>query len=108
MHKLCLKNNWRLILKTKSEKEIKEFFAQCFKHEYDFRSQNVDVYFNDKMVEVKVTWMYDAPDFTEEIRNEMVEFFGTQNIVHYDDISNSGCETCDYGSSYGYVFRIWK
>ncbi len=28
--------------------------------------------------------------------------------IIYDDISVGGCETCDYGSSYGFAIRIWE
>jgi len=53
--------------------------------------------------------MYDWDGYTPSFQ-QLVAFskeFGTDNIDKYEDISNGGCETCDYGSSYGFALRIW-
>lgn len=36
------------------------------------------------------------------------EVFNTDNIDVYDEIRRGGCETCDYGSSYGFALRVWE
>ena len=58
----------------------------------------------------EATHMYDW-DLDKIPRNLVVllaKEFGTDNIDKYDDIARSGCDTCDYGSKYGFAVRIWK
>lgn len=33
---------------------------------------------------------------------------GYDNLDLYEEISSSGCETCDYGSKYGWEFVVWN
>ncbi len=46
--------------------------------------------------------MYDCPPLSYAILRDWVEFFGTEEIDTSDTIDNNGCETCDYGSKYGF------
>lgn len=58
----------------------------------------------------EATHMYDWDGYTPSVK-QLIAFtkeFGTENIDKYDDISSQGCETCDYGSSYGFALRIWE
>ena len=52
------------------------------------------------------TKMYTPPDLSYKILRSFVEFFGTEEIDTDNPISNSGCETCNYGSSYGFDLVI--
>lgn len=63
----------------------------------------------DKELLFEVTAMYDKP-FKASFKalKEFSSLFNTDNIDVYEDISYSGCETCDHGSSYGYAIRVWK
>jgi hypothetical protein len=55
---------------------------------------------------ITVSCMYEAPPLNLEVLTELSEFFGTKNINDDDRFNWSGCETCDYGSSYGYTLTI--
>lgn len=57
----------------------------------------------------EATHMYDWNNFTPSYKHlKMFEDeFKSNNIDKYDDISITGCETCDYGSSYGFALRVW-
>jgi hypothetical protein len=48
--------------------------------------------------------MYDPPSLSYQLLRSWAEHFGTEKIDTSDNISQSGCETCDYGSKYG--FRV--
>lgn len=50
--------------------------------------------------------MYDPPNLSYKILRDLVEFFGTEEIDTSDTISQGGCETCDYGSKYGFNIVI--
>lgn len=58
----------------------------------------------------EVTHMYDYED-KESLRSsrllELAQKYGFNEFEIYDDISWSGCETCDYGSRYGKAIRFW-
>jgi len=54
---------------------------------------------------IEYTREYDAPPLNFETLHKISELFGTKEI-HVDTISQSGCETCDYGSSYGHRIII--
>lgn len=57
----------------------------------------------------EATKMYDWDrlKITDEVLEAFRQFFGADNVEHYDDISIGGCESCDYGSTYGFAIRLW-
>ncbi len=59
-------------------------------------------------VRIRLTQMYgdDRPELTFEKRLALSQFFDTMNVETEDEISEGGCETCDYGSSYGFIALI--
>ena len=57
---------------------------------------------------VEVTSMYSSPDVSYEQIEEIAKQLNFSKFEKYDEISNEGCETCDYGSSYGYALRFWN
>ena len=57
-------------------------------------------------VAITISCMYEAPSPTLEVMTKLADFFGTRNINDDDRFANGGCETCDYGSSYGYTLTI--
>ena len=57
---------------------------------------------------VEVTCMYSSPDVSYEQLEEIAKKLNFSKFEKYDEISNSGCDTCDYGSSYGYALRFWN
>jgi hypothetical protein len=50
--------------------------------------------------------MYEAPSPNLKVMQELSKFFDTTNINDDDEFSEQGCETCDYGSKYGYTLSI--
>lgn len=55
---------------------------------------------------VKVSNMYESPPFNSAVIFGLCEFFDTKHINDIDRWNNSGCETCDWGSSYGYRLEV--
>ena len=59
-----------------------------------------------ELVKITISCMYEAPSPTLEVLMQLAEFFGTMNINDDDRFAFKGCETCDYGSSYGYTLTV--
>lgn len=57
--------------------------------------------------EIDFTEMYEAPKLSFKMMQELSTLFGTKEI-DFDDVSQGGCETCDYGSKYGYTIQVYK
>ncbi len=57
-------------------------------------------------VDIKLSSMYESPSLNLGLLMELAEFFGTKNINDDDRFSNGGCDTCDYGSSYGFTLTV--
>jgi hypothetical protein len=55
--------------------------------------------------EVTVSAMYEAPGLSFANLCDLAEFFETK-AIHDDRFGSEGCETCDYGSEYGFRLRI--
>ena len=96
-----------------TDEEIIDFVNNLYDDTYpgskSTREFAIDIKKNtDKEVLFEVHQMYDCPELNFSIYKKYSEFFGTDNIDKYDDISESGCESCDYGSKYGYAIRVWK
>lgn len=105
-------------MKNYSDNEIKEFVKNLFLNEDSYIKREVNITISHRKtsswrtapsdcVDIEVTNMYEAPKLSFKEFKKLSEFFETDNIDKYDDISNKGCDTCDYGSSYGFVLRIW-
>lgn len=59
-----------------------------------------------ELVKITIKCMYGAPSPTLEVMTRLANFFGTTNINDDDHFAEGGCETCDYGSSYGYTLTV--
>lgn len=57
---------------------------------------------------IEVTSMYHPPAIGIEAIREIAKKLNFSNYEKYDDISYFGCDTCDFGSSYGYALRFWN
>ena len=53
-----------------------------------------------------VSQMYESPGLSFANLMELSEFFETKAINDERQFNQDGCETCDYGSSYGFVLLI--
>ncbi len=70
-------------------------------------AENVEVEINTPSnIRVRIFNMYSPPGVTFYQLMELSEKFGTKQINAGDDFSYSGCETCDYGSEYGFDLDI--
>ncbi len=61
---------------------------------------------SDDLICVGLSQMYQAPAFNSTVVFALCEAFGTKHINETDQWSHGGCETCDYGSSYGFELEI--
>lgn len=61
-----------------------------------------------KGIEIIYTRSYSAPELSFKTLKELSEYFGTDEIDVDSSIHNHGCDTCDYGSSYGHYIQIYK
>lgn len=50
---------------------------------------------------------YNAPELNLRKLIELSKLFGTTEI-DVDDYSQSGCDTCDYGSDYGHEIQVYN
>jgi hypothetical protein len=57
------------------------------------------------LVAITVSQMYSAPGLSFAQLNALAEFFDTLNVETESEFNHQGCESCDYGSEYG--FTIW-
>jgi hypothetical protein len=57
--------------------------------------------------EIDFTEQYTAPELSLKNMTEVAEYFGTLDI-DFDHVSEGGCETCDYGSRYGYTIQVYN
>ena len=68
----------------------------------------VEVAKDGSYVDITISAMYGTPGCTFDQMAQLSQFFGTTNIGNEDDFAYGGCETCDYGSKYGFTLRISK
>ena len=59
-----------------------------------------------KAILLTVRRMYDAPGLSFKQLQALADFFGTQAINDEERFALEGCDTCDYGSSYGFTLKI--
>lgn len=57
-------------------------------------------------VQVKLYDMYGAPTLNLALLMKLADFFGTKNINDDNRYSYGGCDTCDYGSEYGFTLTV--
>jgi hypothetical protein len=62
-------------------------------------------------VDLKIEAMYESPRFKFGSLLGLAQFLadacGGTNVDIVDEFSSPGCETCDWGSSYGKTYRVW-
>lgn len=68
---------------------------------------------SDEGYSVSVAAMYQAPEIEGglsilQAMHEIAAILGCSDGCRESDIADQGCETCDYGSSYGWEWRFWR
>ncbi len=68
---------------------------------------NIEIHHNgsDRIL-VELYCMYESPAFNSLVIQLLCEQFGTKHINETNRFAEGGCETCDYGSSYGFTLDI--
>jgi hypothetical protein len=89
----------------RTEEEIRNKINELWSEEYDKPDEVMVSIYEDK-IDIQMSSMYDPPCLSFALLMAMADFFGTRNINDDDRYSSSGCETCDYGSDYGFTLTI--
>lgn len=98
-------------MKTYTAEEIVTKVKQVWKdlalvYYWEIEDLDVSVSFSKDCTAITLSKMYSAPGLNFEALMALSEFFGTKNINDDDRFYSGGCETCDYGSSYGFTLSI--
>ena len=88
------------------EAEVRKIWIAEAKDEYYGKIDEVEVSVDEGTVSITLSNMYEAPGLSFGHLMKLAEFFGTKNINDDDRFSFGGCETCDYGSSYGFTLTV--
>lgn len=74
---------------------------------YDWRETEIKVHrFNDEYIELSIAQMYERPQLRFEDINKLAKFFDTMNIETGSEFGSGGCESCDWGSEYGFTLYV--
>lgn len=68
--------------------------------------ENIDIRIYVDKVYIELSNMYQPPGLSFAQLKALSEFFDTEKIDDTDRFSQEGCETCDFGSSYGFTLKI--
>ena len=86
----------------RTEKETEDFVRAVWGDDVE----DVKVTAREDRVDIRMSNMYSAPGLNLKKLKALAEFFGTDNIDDEDQFSSGGCESCDYGSTYGFTLTI--
>jgi hypothetical protein len=94
-------------MKQHSEKDIAAFVRDLWHKPNDFYPYpEVKVHVKKDCVDLEITSMYQAPGLSLARMNAIAKFFDAKDVNDVDQIAQQGCETCDYGSKYGFTLRV--
>ena len=99
-------------MNTKHNKQLQEFTVtwedkgeaqtETFPYLSDFSVDNNGFReYGENAIQITRAEMYEAPAVKMAFLSALATRFGTTDIDVENDIRDSGCETCDYGSLYG-------
>ncbi len=97
--------------------QIKELETILAFHKWDdddtyLVEPTVEFEFRDDELRLEVTNMYNGDNASFSKRAEKfqkaADYLGYRHWDLFDEISVGGCDTCDYGSSYGYILVFWN
>lgn len=94
-------------MKKRTEQEILDKCKEIWTHKYelDFHPPDFSVAIKPDAVGLTVHAMYNPPGLGLKQLMELSRFFETENIED-ERFSHPGCDTCDYGSDYGFTLYI--
>ncbi len=92
-----------MILHT--EKEIEAKVRQVFKAKYEFYGLYVELTKVNDGWDIKIFSEFEPPGLSFSQLAELSDFFNTK-AINESSFAQGGCETCDYGSKYGFVLTV--
>lgn len=102
-----LKANYATIEKAITEKAMKIWTRDSYPYSPDNVTARVTKYGKEVAVEIDISREYQSPEIKFSDLLALSQYFGgTERIGEVNDWAQSGCETCDYGSSYGFTVRV--
>lgn len=96
----------KLLLKENAM-NLKEQLLTILVKKYDWDDTHVKIKKIDKGLQITYGCQYTSPELSFAKLVELSELFGTKEI-DVDNYSQSGCESCDYGSDYGHDIQIYN
>jgi hypothetical protein len=95
---------------TKTTEEIQAFvesiWEKACEKNYMETPDKIKITQHDDEIQIRVESMYSAPGLNFDILSQLSEFFKTRNINDDDRFGHRGCDTCDYGSCYGFTLTV--
>lgn len=88
--------------------KIREKVAEVWREYPGYGDCKIEIAKDGSYVDITLSKMYDRPTCSFAQMTALSQFFGTTSIEQVNDWSHGGCETCDYGSDYGFTLRISK
>ena len=92
-------------MKSRTKEEIEQKIKEIWNDVYE-KPDSIEIDEVDGGFDIKLEAMYERPILNLTFVMQLADFFETKNINDDDDFGWSGCETCDYGSSYGFTLKI--
>lgn len=96
------------MITTRTDEEILEKVRAVWPDENSSWGK-IDVEINRTQKDIillKLSKMYEAPGVTFLQIQALAKFFDTLNVETESEFSSGGCDTCDYGSKYGFYLRV--
>lgn len=96
-------------MKRYTEEQIERKVKELWYDDKAYRRglpENIAVLVYDDYVTITLSSMYEPPGLKFSQLKSLSEFFETDNINDDERFSEAGCDTCDYGSSYGFTLTI--
>lgn len=91
-------------MKEHTDEEIKAKLQELWP-EADFRDTEWKVDRGPDRIAITISQMYESPGLDFKKLHALAQFFDTMNVETESEFAHGGCETCDYGSEYG--FTLW-
>lgn len=102
-----LSKNNKAIEKKIAEQAMKIWTRDRYPYSPDHVEARVTRYGKEIAVEIDISREYQSPEIKFSDLLALSQYFdGTERIGEVNDWANQGCETCDYGSSYGFIVRV--
>lgn len=103
----------KLFSKEEIEAKVKEIWIDDFYYDEEhtrkrFNPPDISVEINEDrpLVQITLSQMYSSPQLNLKVLRQLADFFETDNINDDERFADEGCETCDYGSSYGFTLSV--